>query len=156
MRIKNLGFVVIMCACLICSCQKKRNEQNVEYSNNQAAADIVVQNVQYQPPVECIKETVNILIAEKPQTLPDKNFDDSVYDNSVIVEFSLKDDLERTFCLYHNIYKLKDFDTDDSKIFKDWSTETRISRWHKQEKNGLSVVWNYRNGAILIYGNRIF
>ncbi len=37
-----------------------------------------------------------------------------------------------------------------TEIFKDWSTETQIARWHKQVKNELSIIWNYRNGAILI------
>lgn len=140
----------IVCVCLICSCQKNPNEQSEKDFNSQTNADVIVQKIQYQQTFEDEKDITNLLVAEKSQMLPNKDFDDSIYDDPVILEFCLKDNLERTFCLYHNIYKLKDFDTDDSEIFKDWSTETRISRWHKQEKNGLSVVWNYRNGAILI------
>ena len=81
---------------------------------------------------------------------PDKNRDDSQYNDLKTLEFSLKDDKGRNLCLYHNIWKQPNIDFENHEVFKDWSTETKISKWIKQELDGLSVIWNYMNGAILI------
>ena len=81
---------------------------------------------------------------------PNINSDDSAYDDHRTLEFCFKDDKGRCLCLYHNIRKQKEIDFEDYEVFKDWSTETNIRKWVKQEIDGLSVIWNYMNGAILI------
>lgn len=81
---------------------------------------------------------------------PNINSDDSAYDDPRTLEFCFKDDKGRCLCLYHNIRKQKEIDFEDYEVFKDWSTETNIRKWVKQEIDGLSVIWNYMNGAILI------
>ena len=81
---------------------------------------------------------------------PNINWDDSAYDDPRTLEFCFKDDKGRCLCLYHNIRKQKEIDFEDYEVFKDWSTETNIRKWVKQEIDGLSVIWNYMNGAILI------
>ncbi len=86
----------------------------------------------------------------RAELVPKINSDDSLYDDPSTLEFCLKNDKGVNLCLYHNIRKQSDIDFDDYEVFKDWSTETKIRRWVKQELDGLSVIWNYMNGAILI------
>ena len=81
---------------------------------------------------------------------PNINSDDSAYDDPRTLEFCFKHDNGRCLCLYHNIRKQKEIDFEDYEVFKDWSTETNIRKWVKQEIDGLSVIWNYMNGTILI------
>lgn len=114
----------------------------------------------YSTPIEVLQKEVplkNTQSKVKNQTqktisnfTPDKNRDDSKYDDPKTLEFSLKDDKGRNLCLYHNIWKQPNIDFENHEVFKDWSTETKISKWVKQELDGLSVIWNYMNGAILI------
>ena len=82
--------------------------------------------------------------------IPDVNRDDSQYDDAKTLEFALKDDKGRNLCLYHNIWKQKNINFENHEVFKDWSTEKQVRKWVKQEIDGLSVIWNYMNGTILI------
>ena len=84
------------------------------------------------------------------EIIPNVDSDDSAYDDPSTLEFCFKDDKGRTLCLYHNIRKQSGIDFDDYEVFKDWSTTTNIRKWVKQEIDGLSVIWNYMNGACLI------
>jgi hypothetical protein len=98
------------------------------------------------------KQTSEIKMENNQNTnlAPNINSDDSSYDDPRTLEFCFKDDKGRCLCLYHNIRKQKEIDFEDYEVFKDWSTETNIRKWVKQEIDGLSVIWNYMNGAILI------
>lgn len=80
---------------------------------------------------------------------PNINSDDSAYDDPRTLEFCFKDDKGRCLCLYHNIRKQKKIDFEDYVVYADWSTETKIRKWVKQEIDGLSVIWNYSDGVIL-------
>ena len=84
------------------------------------------------------------------ELIPNVNSDDSEYDDPSTLEFCFQDDSGRSFCLYHNIRKQSGIDFEDYIVFKDWSTETKIRKWVKQEIDGLFVIWNYMNGACLI------
>lgn len=80
---------------------------------------------------------------------PNINSDDSAYDDPRTLEFCFKDDKGRCLCLYHNIRKQEGIDFEDYVVYADWSTETKIRKWVKQEIDGLSVIWNYSDGVIL-------
>ena len=80
---------------------------------------------------------------------PNINSDDSAYDDPRTLEFCFKDDKGRCLCLYHNIRKQEGIDFEDYVVYADWSTETKIRKWLKQEIDGLSVIWNYSDGVIL-------
>ena len=95
----------------------------------------------------------NFVIVEENKMLdliPNVNSDDSAYDDSSTLEFCLKDDSGRNLCLYHNIRKQNGIDFDNYEVYKDWSTQIKINRWVRQNIDGVSVIWNYMNGAILI------
>ena len=95
----------------------------------------------------------NFTIIEENKTLdliPNVNSDDSAYDDPSTLEFCFKDDNGRKLCLYHNIRKQSGIDFNNHEVYKDWSTEIKINRWVKQKIDGLSVIWNYMNGAVLI------
>lgn len=82
--------------------------------------------------------------------IPNVNSDDSAYDDLSTLEFCFKDNNGRNLCLYHNIRKQNGIDFNNHEVYKDWSTEIKINRWVKQKIDGLSVIWNYMNGAVLI------
>ena len=81
---------------------------------------------------------------------PNENWDDSAYDDPRTLEFNLKNDKGINLCIYHNIRKQKGIDFEDYEVYADWSTDTKIRKWVKQDLDGVSVIWNYMNGAILI------
>ncbi len=80
---------------------------------------------------------------------PNENWDDSAYDDPRTLEFNLKNDKGINLCIYHNIRKQKGIDFEDYEVYADWSTDTKIRKWVKQENDGLSVIWNYADGVIL-------
>lgn len=80
---------------------------------------------------------------------PNENWDDSAYDDPRTLEFNLKNDKGINLCIYHNIRKQKGIDFEDYEVYADWSTDTKIRKWVKQEIDGLSVIWNYADGVIL-------
>ena len=86
----------------------------------------------------------------KTELIPDINSDDSAYDDPRTLEFCLKNDKGINLCLYHNIRKQSGIDFDDYEVYAEWTMQKKIIRWVKQELDGLSVIWNYMNGAILI------
>lgn len=77
-----------------------------------------------------------------------RSFDDSVYDVPEILEFSFMDEEGRSFCLYHDVRNVPDFDFDDYEMYVDWAMTN--THWCIQEAEDFSIVWNYTNGAILI------
>ena len=77
------------------------------------------------------------------------NSDDSAYDDPRTLEFCFKDDKGRSLCLYHNIRKQKGIDFEDYEVYADWSTDTKIRKWVKQDLDGVSVIWSYADGVIL-------
>ena len=81
---------------------------------------------------------------------PNENWDDSAYDDPRTLEFNLKNDKGINLCIFHNIRKQKGIDFEDYEVYADWSTDTKIRKWVKQDLDGVSVIWNYMNGAILI------
>ena len=87
---------------------------------------------------------------------PNENWDDSAYDDPRTLEFNLKNDKGINLCIYHNIRKQKGIDFEDYEVYADWSTDTKIRKWVKQDLDGVSVIWNYADGVILKNGNRIF
>lgn len=97
-----------------------------------------------------VENFVTVAENKTPELIPNVNSDDSAYDDSSTLEFCFKDDSNRIFCLYHNIRKQNEIDFSNYEVYKDWSTERKINRWVKQKINGLSVIWNYMNGAILV------
>lgn len=80
---------------------------------------------------------------------PNENWDDSAYDDPRTLEFCLKNDKGINLCLYHNIRKQKGIDFEDYEVYADWSTDTKIRKWVKQDLDGVSVIWNYADGVIL-------
>lgn len=139
-------FIVIMIACIFCSCQKEKAEQKVK--------NIVQEQTEKMPEPETNEQIVeekgkNESVSEKIQIVPDKDNDDSEFDDPATIELCLKDDEERTFCLFHNIYKVKDFDAENYEVVAEWTTGEYSFRWCKQEKNDLSITWNYENGGII-------
>lgn len=80
---------------------------------------------------------------------PNENWDDSAYDDPRTLEFNLKNDKGINLCIYHNIRKQKGIDFEDYEVYADWSTDTKIRKWVKQDLDGVSVIWNYADGVIL-------
>ena len=80
---------------------------------------------------------------------PNENWDDSAYDDPRTLEFNLKNDKGINLCLYHNIRKQKGIDFENYEVYADWSTDTKIRKWVKQDLDGVSVIWNYSDGVIL-------
>ena len=80
---------------------------------------------------------------------PNENWDDSAYDDPRTLEFCLKNDKGINLCLYHNIRKQKGIDFENYEVYADWSTDTKIRKWVKQDLDGVSVIWNYSDGVIL-------
>jgi len=80
---------------------------------------------------------------------PNENWDDSAYDDPRTLEFNLKNDKGINLCLYHNIRKQKGIDFEDYEVYADWSTDTKIRKWVKQDLDGVSVIWSYADGVIL-------
>ncbi|MBO5482262.1 MAG: hypothetical protein J5978_02940 [Spirochaetaceae bacterium] len=80
---------------------------------------------------------------------PNENWDDSDYYDSRTLEFCLKNDKGINLCLYHNIRKQKGIDFENYEVYADWSTDTKIRKWVKQDLDGVSVIWNYSDGVIL-------
>ena len=97
-----------------------------------------------------VENFVTVAENKTPELIPNVNSDDSAYDDSSTLEFCLKDDSGRNLCLYHNIRKQNGIDFDNYEVYKDWSTQIKINRWVRQKIDGVSVIWNYMNGAILI------
>lgn len=80
---------------------------------------------------------------------PNENWDDSAYDDPRTLEFNLKNDKGINLCIYHNIRKQKGIDFEDYEVYADWSTDTKIRKWVKQDLDGVSVIWSYADGVIL-------
>ena len=80
---------------------------------------------------------------------PNENWDDSAYDDPRTLEFNLKNDKGINLYIYHNIRKQKGIDFEDYEVYADWSTDTKIRKWVKQDLDGVSVIWNYADGVIL-------
>lgn len=80
---------------------------------------------------------------------PNENWDDSAYDDPRTLEFNLKNDKGINLCIYHNIRKQKGIDFEGYEVYADWSTDTKIRKWVKQDLDGVSVIWNYADGVIL-------
>ena len=80
---------------------------------------------------------------------PNENWDDSAYDDPRTLEFNLKNDKGINLCIFHNIRKQKGIDFEDYEVYADWSTDTKIRKWVKQDLDGVSVIWNYADGVIL-------
>lgn len=80
---------------------------------------------------------------------PNENWDDSDYYDPRTLEFCLKNDKGINLCLYHNIRKQKGIDFENYEVYADWSTDTKIRKWVKQDLDGVSVIWNYSDGVIL-------
>lgn len=80
---------------------------------------------------------------------PNENWDDSDYCDPRTLEFCLKNDKGINLCLYHNIRKQKGIDFEKYEVYADWSTDTKIRKWVKQDLDGVSVIWSYSDGVIL-------
>ena len=81
--------------------------------------------------------------------IPDVNSDDSAYDDPSTLEFCLNNGKGINLCIYHNIRKQKGINFEDYEVYAEWNLTNKIMRWVKQNLDGLSVIWDYRNGAIL-------
>lgn len=143
---KIIFLMVIMACCIFCSCQKEKTEyeaKNIlqEQTEKMSESETDVQVVEEKETKESVPETIQIV--------QDKDCDDSEFDDSATIELCLKDDEGRTFCLFHNLYKVKDYDTENYEIAAEWATGEYNVRWCKQDQNGLSITWNYENGGII-------
>lgn len=136
MKILNF-FTLVMFTFILCACQKEKIEQKAENIIQEQADEVSEPEINEQ------------IVEEKIQIIPDKDCDDSEFDDLVTTDFCLKDDKERTFCIFHNLYKVKDFDTENYEVVAEWATGGYNVRWCKQEQNDLSITWNYENGGII-------
>ena len=72
--------------------------------------------------------------------------DDSKYNDSVTLEFGLKDSKGNEYCLYHNINNVKGFDSSNYELV----AQMTYAMWVKKDNGNFSITWNNTNGAILI------
>jgi len=77
------------------------------------------------------------------------HYEDSLYDDDFSKEFSLTDKQGNNYCLFHNIRKLPTINTQEYEIYKYWKEDFF---WAFKEIEGFSVLWNFYNGSILIFG----
>ena len=68
------------------------------------------------------------------------DWDDSVYDDNVTLEFSMHNKENQNFCLYHNIKKIESINLNNYIENGNWCTKFI---------NDMNITWNYENGAIL-------
>ncbi len=122
------GFILL----LISSCDKKN--EVFEKENVIGEMSLSEQNSN--------NEILGVITKEKAGIILEYDWDETPYNDNATVEFCLNDLEGRYFCLYHNIRKVPDWNSDDFEIYSE--------HWRKQNINNLSIIWNYRNGAILI------
>ncbi len=118
--------VLVLFMFIFGSCEKKQIKQNESYKTEN---DIIENNNTMQI-IESEDSGKNILL----------EWDDTIYDDKATIEFSLCNNDEEVFCLYHNIRKIPNINLENY---------LEIQYWCKKTINDLDVTWNYENGAIL-------
>lgn len=88
-------------------------------------------------------------IKEELKEIKNKDIDENLYNDIYTLEFTLVDNRNQTYTLYHNIRNINNFSLDDYEIYKYWGID---SVWCFKEEEGFSIMWNNINGAILILG----
>ena len=133
MKTKN-SFVFLFAFILIIfsSCNKKAIESE---------SDNVLEHKKL-PEQKSINEIFENIPEKTSEIVLEYVWDETPYNDKATVEFCINDLDGRTFCLYHNIRKVPDWNSNDFEIYSE--------NWRKQNINNLSIIWNYRNGAILI------
>lgn len=121
------NIILLIALILLLSCEKKQSK-NIDVYENVNSEEKNRNALQEVKPIE----------VQKKEMYP--QWDDSAYDDKVTIEFSLFTEEKQNFCLYHNIRKIEGINLD---------SYTEINSWCKKNIDDLTVVWNYKNGAIL-------
>lgn len=127
---------------LFISCEKKETKEINKYIEEITIDDHAVESFISEYQTDDLQNFVfeNVFVTDAESIIYD--WDETLYDDKATVEFCLNDIEGRNFCLYHNIRKINNWDIRNSENYSE--------EWRIKDKEGLSIIWNYENGAILI------
>jgi len=137
--VKKHYFILLLFAMSFLSCTKKNIKETDENSFIEHRNEIDSSQDNFTFLTNDDQENIS-KISESKENENYFDWDDSVYDDNVTIEFSLHNKENQDFCLYHNIKKIKAINLNNYIENGNWCTKSI---------NDINITWNYENGAIL-------
>lgn len=147
---KSRIVVITLFAVIFLSCSKKNEVESSDVVSSKVVNKDVekYRNSDGEISFSTVPKEVEVQVERKkiePIIYVNKNFDDSIYDNEVILNFCLMNSNDISFCLYHNIRKIKDYDDSKKEKPEYFSSSNPFYTYSYQD---LFATWVYETGLI--------